>query len=47
MANIGFHNSSFVYSARNGSDGTTKKSDSDTDFNYIHDKRTTILVEEL
>ena len=39
-----FHNGSFVQSARNGSDETTRKSDSDTNFNSIHDKRTTILV---
>ena len=39
-----FHSGSFVHSARNGSDGTTRKSDSDTNFNSIHDKRTTILV---
>ena len=39
-----FHNGSFVHSARNGSDGTTRKSDSDTNFNSIHAKRTTVLV---
>ena len=42
-----FHNGSFVPSARNGSDGTTRKSDSDTNFNSIHDKRTTILWSEV
>ena len=39
-----FHNGSFVHSARNGSDGTTRKSDSEANFNSIRDKRTTILV---
>ena len=39
-----FHNGSFVLSARNGSDETTRKSDSDTNFKSIHDKQTPILV---